>query len=489
MTQFNTQNESLCIALVAPIGVDLNLIEKLLITEIIKLKIYSPFNSRLDQYEQYIIDISMLLKNNKHVDAYNSIIEKMNMGDKKRKKLGYDGALAVEIAPKIKKNKLQVIHQLKTPEEIDYLRSYLHQKNIPFFVISVFDTIENRTKKLQSKLQFSKIKNNNQIEKLKSANSLAQDLIDRDQKDMQNKFGQNVSEAFPLADFFIDASYESTISSQIDRIIKAIFCHPHISPTLEEYGMYLAEGCGLRSRDLSRQVGAAILDNKGSILSLGCNEAPKAFGGCYWENDTPDNRDFILNVDSNYDFRNKILNELFSILSSLNEFKKSNTSIKKIQKIGISKFISDNKSLFKNTRIMNLIEFGRSQHAEVGAIADAARKGISLESGILFTTVFPCHLCSRYIISSGIKKIVFIEPYPKSLTLDLYFREITFSIDSSSNTKILLKPFIGIAPRIYRKIFIYDKYLHNDKKNEDASAKSWTPNLKNWTHILPFKAE
>src|SRR5690349_8629760 len=38
----------------------------------------------------------------------------------------------------------------------------------------------------------------------------------------------------------------------------------------------------------------------------------------------------------------------------------------------------------------------------------------------LFCTTFPCHMCARLIIASGVKAVVLIEPYPKSKTHDLY---------------------------------------------------------------------
>jgi dCMP deaminase len=49
-------------------------------------------------------------------------------------------------------------------------------------------------------------------------------------------------------------------------------------------------------------------------------------------------------------------------------------------------------------------------HAEANAIYQAARRGISLEGCILYTTLFPCCTCAQGIIQSGIKKVV--TPHP-----------------------------------------------------------------------------
>lgn len=50
-------------------------------------------------------------------------------------------------------------------------------------------------------------------------------------------------------------------------------------------------------------------------------------------------------------------------------------------------------------------------HAEVNAIAIAAKEGISTKDSILYTTISPCVHCSKVIIASGIKQVVFSELY------------------------------------------------------------------------------
>jgi deoxycytidylate deaminase len=63
--------------------------------------------------------------------------------------------------------------------------------------------------------------------------------------------------------------------------------------------MALAFTASVRSIDMSRQVGAAIVSSTGETLSLGCNEVPKAGGGQYWEGDRSDARDAALGEDQN----------------------------------------------------------------------------------------------------------------------------------------------------------------------------------------------
>jgi len=50
-------------------------------------------------------------------------------------------------------------------------------------------------------------------------------------------------------------------------------------------------------------------------------------------------------------------------------------------------------------------------HAEMNAIIWAARKGISIEDASIYVTLEPCSECSKNLIASGIKRIVYEIPY------------------------------------------------------------------------------
>ena len=50
-------------------------------------------------------------------------------------------------------------------------------------------------------------------------------------------------------------------------------------------------------------------------------------------------------------------------------------------------------------------------HAEMNAIIWAARKGISIEGATIYVTLEPCSECSKNLIASGIKKIVYEKSY------------------------------------------------------------------------------
>jgi dCMP deaminase len=50
-------------------------------------------------------------------------------------------------------------------------------------------------------------------------------------------------------------------------------------------------------------------------------------------------------------------------------------------------------------------------HAEMNAIIWAARKGISIEDATIYVTLEPCSECSKNLIASGIKRIVYAKAY------------------------------------------------------------------------------
>jgi dCMP deaminase len=69
---------------------------------------------------------------------------------------------------------------------------------------------------------------------------------------------------------------------------------------------------------------------------------------------------------------------------------------------------SDTRALFKKGVNINYVT---TAHAEVGVIAEAARKGISTAGAELFLTDFPCPYCARLIAKAGINKIYFLKGY------------------------------------------------------------------------------
>ena len=61
-------------------------------------------------------------------------------------------------------------------------------------------------------------------------------------------------------------------------------------------------------------------------------------------------------------------------------------------------------------------EVCRAICAEQLAISEAARNGVKLDGGIAYITTFPCHICAKLLVSSGISEIVYDKDYPDELS-------------------------------------------------------------------------
>jgi cytidine deaminase len=116
---------------------------------------------------------------------------------------------------------------------------------------------------------------------------------------------------------------------------------------------------------------------------------------------------------------------------------------------------------------MNVTEFGRSVHAEMAALIDAARRGTAVSGAILFTTTFPCHNCAKHIVAAGIRSVVYVEPYPKSLAGDLHLDAIEIN-GTGCGKGVNFKPFVGISPRRYLDVF-----TAGERKGADGKVLQW----------------
>lgn len=325
-----------------------------------------------------------------------------------------------------------LLHQFKRREEIELLRSVYGDI---FFQISVYSRRGARVENLARK--FAAGHNSADINAYRSP---AEELVQTDEHERE-LHGQQVGKIFHDADFIVNLDQHApTVSQQIERFCELIFSSNDKSPTKMEHGMFLARGAALRSVDLSRQVGACVLDPNGQIICLGANEVPKANGGTYWADEEFDDRDFRRGTDSNELRKREILSE---ILRGLEHAEK------------VDEILENPK--IKDSQLMDALEYTRVIHAEMNAICDAARLGRSLQGNILYCTTFPCHLCAKHIIASGLKSVVFLEPYPKSLAFQLHNDALEIEGGDRGPYKhfpaVQFLHFYGVTPRRYQELF------------------------------------
>lgn len=264
-----------------------------------------------------------------------------------------------------------------------------------------------------------------------------------------------------MADFFLEVNPD--VGLQVERLIHVIFNHPHVSPLRDEYAMFMAQAAALRSADTSRQVGAVIVDEDGELVATGCNEVPKPGGGVYWSGDDPDHRDFTHGTDPNARMGREVLEEIFKHLKDAG-WLSDEQSRKNPDALAED---ARRMELFEHARVGNLIEFGRVVHAEMNALVHAARQGLPVRGRSLYCTTFPCHGCARHIIGAGIGRVVYVEPYPKSLASHLYPEAIKLE---GSGTGVAFEPFTGVAPNRYLEFFRFGR-----RKDSYGYADQWVP--------------
>lgn len=53
----------------------------------------------------------------------------------------------------------------------------------------------------------------------------------------------------------------------------------------------------------------------------------------------------------------------------------------------------------------------RTTHAEQNALCQAAKRGVALQDSTAYVTCEPCWTCFKLLITSGVTRIVFVDPY------------------------------------------------------------------------------
>lgn len=359
-----------------------------------------------------------------------------------------------------------IVRQLKRPQEAElFARIYGRQ----FMLISAYGSTEKRQKIIEARLKRTLPMNTKPSD---LANKVAY-LISRDASEDEDYYGQHLRDTFHLADVFVDGINKQEMHDKLDRFISALFGKTDISPSKEEYGMYMAKAASLRSSDLSRQVGAVIVSPSGEILTQGCNEVPKALGGTYWDLEKPDYRDIRLGSDPNEIAKRELLRDLIERLAKAEllsdkalAFGNSAQIVEALTRRAPKGAAEVGDGPLVGSEVLDLTEYGRVVHAEMCAICDAARLGRSLKGSTLYCTTFPCHNCTKHIIAVGIKKVVYMEPYPKSRAKQLHEHEI--GIEEENDETVSFMPFMGISPFRYRDIFQKGR-----RKDGRGNAKTW----------------
>jgi deoxycytidylate deaminase len=339
-----------------------------------------------------------------------------------------------------------LIDSIKNTNEVHFLRRLYSDE---FYLIYVYSDKETRWRRMEDYKGWDK-KDRVLFEQ--------RDQVDQNEKISNPSVkdsGQQVGQLSSKADYYIlNAINREKLKNDGERFINLLFGDSMNQPNIHERSMHLAFSASNRSFCLSRQVGAAIIDNEGNILSVGHNDVPKAFGGLY-------------SVDCESDKRCYITGDRRCINDTNKEqrFNKLTDKIQKKLKLDGTQAVKI-KELIEKSEFSEATEYCRAVHAEMEALLSLIRSGNKLtKDSSMYVTTEPCHNCIKHIIVAGIKNVFYIEPYPKSLGLEFHSDALESGPNNDINrTKVNLIPYSGIAPHRFHDFFL----LIGDRKDDNG---------------------
>lgn len=478
ITSNNYYDTELVIGLVNPVGTD----SRSFVTAITeRLKVFN-YNVQIIKVSLNVIK-QLIEKDINYTNEFERISQYMDLGNDLRENTKQNAILALGITSEIyklrekdEKNNSKpmrrtayIIDSLKHPDEVEKLREIYTDG---FYLFGIFSDEKRRLNNLTAEKRMTE--------------EQAQELIKRD-SDEHFGHGQHTRDAFELCDFFLSLDSNSDkFKNSLWRILDLIFGSPYLTPTFDEYAMFMAFTSSLRSADLSRQVGAVIAKNN-EIIASGANDSPRAGGGLYWPIfdekkhdivDKSDGRDYKRGFDSNKIEQHNIIQNILSNLDDTFDKEKKD----KLEDV------------LKKSSIKYITEYGRVVHAEMEALLFCARNNISSKEATLYCTTFPCHNCAKHIIAAGLKKVVYIEPYPKSKAFDFHSDSIInnekeFLLPDKNDSYVNFVPFIGVGPRKFFDLFSISlsSGYKIKRKESDGSIVKWMPEESfSRLQMLPF---
>lgn len=446
-------DSELIIGLVCSVGTNLKPVTDLLEE---RLKAYG-YKYNPIRISEHIISVLAEVKEDNY---YRRTDKLMTEGNNLREKTSDYGILAKAAAGKINsirsslgsekssqrpmRRRAFVISSLKHPDEVAALRKIYSGG---FFLLGVHSLEERRKEYLVKKKEIEECE--------------ADLLINRD-ADEKDKFGQHTRDTYHLSDFFVDLGANSDkLEHDIERFLDLIFGSPFVTPTFDEYAMFMAFSASLRSADMSRQVGAVVARDC-AIVATGANDVPKYGGGLYWPQyneqgtkieDVKNGRDYRRKGDTNVIEKKEIIDDVLRRVKPelRDEFKKA----------------------LSESKLKDITEYGRIVHAEMDALLACARGSISTKDAHIFCTTFPCHNCAKHLIAAGIGRVVYVEPYPKSKALDFHVDSITLQHEKN---KLSFEPFVGVGPRSFFNLFSVNlgAGYQIKRKNDDGTPVEWS---------------
>jgi len=326
------------------------------------------------EYRFKHISLSSILRDFYNLPKGLSRSEMQNYGDKIRKTKGSQILMQLALDKFLGSGRVRkavrrvVIETVRNPEEVRFLRNLIPH----CYVLALYASEEDR-------MRWTNVKNQQERDEFLDADM-------RDSGDLQPEYGQQVTDCVNMADYFINndkdkgkakphklyddlGDFFKIVSGEAsDKVEKAVL-------------MSHAFMQRLLSKCQGRRVGAVIADGL-NVISTGWNGVPEGISDC-----KVCRRKELLKCEGCRD--------------------------KEIQ-ITLAECSCGYDNRRKRSLLEKHLDLCYAVHAEERAILRAIRKGISLKGTTLYCTTFPCLMCAKMILEVGIKKVVYVEPYPHS---------------------------------------------------------------------------
>jgi deoxycytidylate deaminase/dephospho-CoA kinase len=310
-------------------------------------------------------------------------------------------------------------------------------------------------------------------------------LADRRDRDEQTEYGQQVKKCNYLSDIIVINDEDEEVAVRAEKpykdYINKILYENYISliehiahggmsnekrARPEEALMTAAYVESKRSSCLKRKVGAVIASSNGDIIAAGHNEVPETANTCI---DDPRygrcardfaQEEFGQNIKNcpNCGEKIKIQDKCKKCGKEINEFCKRCPQCKSTVEIEYE-CPKCKKNVFQfylpgsGDSTGKLLDMCRALHAEENAILNLSKLGVrlphihkkdesELEGCVLYSTTFPCNLCANKIVTVGIKKVVYAEPYTMEEAKKVFEKE-----------KVIMERFQGVKSRAYFRLY------------------------------------
>jgi len=402
----------------------------------------------------------------------------------------YDGGIAAFF----------IVECLRNPYEIIYLRSVFAN----FFVISLFDRENSRLERYKNKAKQTW----GEKYDLKMATETFEEAEKRDsgnsiESPKELLYKQNVTKCVQISDVSIN-NYKTDnqnresikLHDKVLRLVSLILSPGCTKPNNDEMWMNMAYAMAVKSNCISRQVGAVIIGPKGYMVGAGWNDVGAGKISCGLRtirdlkigqfktiveaiiredersakevierlirihNETtcenPEQFCFCFKDEMvKKDVTPRLVKALYRKVEEAVEGIRSEKS-EEVAKVSQEKF-EEAEEFAKNTGrqiLRELVEEGNlhqleyclALHAEENAIIQSSKiGGMGLKGGTIYTTAQPCPLCAKMIQQIGLRKVVYTEAYPESLS-EVYMKGVD------------LEQFEGVKPRAYVNLFMPNHY-------------------------------